>query len=719
MTFDFEAKRRLIEEQCKSPVWIEESGYSDEKLKCAVTKIESGDAPKSIIKAKTFELIAQNGRIALDKDDIFQYKLSGGGIMVEQRLRWELKVRKNYLQEEFDFLDFAWHKCGAYIGMPDFGHTSPNTRLMLSVGFSGLLDRVEAAAKREGLSENQREFYESCRIVLRALMDVSSRLSEAIRPYNADNADALANLSEKKPENIYEAMQLIILYFFMHEYIGGARVRTLGRLDVLLEPFYKNDIESGRYTKDEIKSMLKFFLFKFWCAKVPYDLPFCLGGIDEDGQCVTSEISYLIVEAYNELNIYSPKIHIRVSDKTPEDFVKLVLSCIRRGNSSFVFVNDSIGIEALKRVGISEREARDFVPIGCYEPAVWGVEMGCTGNGGVNLPKALELVFTNGRDNATGKTCGVEAGRITSFVDFIDALKKQIAYMTKKVTDYVGSIEKHYMEIYPDPILSCQYDHSVESGVDVYDGGAKYNNSSVYFYSIASLVDSICAVKKLCFEDKIIEFDSLGEILKNNWQGHEDQRRAVLKFKEKYGNGDAVADALAVEFSDYCASLVNNKPNGRGGVFKAALFSIDNCFYIGKNTMATPDGRFYGEPLSKNLCATVGMDKKGITALINSVTKIDHAAFPTGSVLDIVVHPSAVSGDDGLDAFYGILMTYFKKGGFAMHGNVFDAETLKDAQSNPEKYGNLQIRVCGWNAYFVNLSKAEQDAFIKQAEGNS
>ncbi len=187
------------------------------------------------------------------------------------------------------------------------------------------------------------------------------------------------------------------------------------------------------------------------------------------------------------------------------------------------------------------------------------------------------------------------------------------------------------------------------------------------------------------------------------------------------GNGIrhcTVADAFAVEFADFCANLVNNKPNGRTGVFKAALFSIDHCFYIGKNTMATPDGRFYGDPLSKNLCATVGMDKKGITALINSVTKIDHAAFPTGSVLDIVVHTSAVSGDDGLDAFYGILMTYFKKGGFAMHGNVFDAETLKDAQSNPEKYGNLQVRVCGWNAYFVNLSKAEQDAFIKQAEGN-
>ena len=134
--------------------------------------------------------------------------------------------------------------------------------------------------------------------------------------------------------------------------------------------------------------------------------------------------------------------------------------------------------------------------------------------------------------------------------------------------------------------------------------------------------------------------------------------------------------------------------------------------------MATPDGRHAGDPLSKNTSATVGMDKNGITALINSVTKIDFADFATGSVLDVLLHPSAVMGEDGLEAFYGILKTYFDKGGFAMHGNVFGADVLKRAQENPNEYKTLQVRVCGWNAYFVNLSKVEQDAFIKQAEAN-
>ena len=135
--------------------------------------------------------------------------------------------------------------------------------------------------------------------------------------------------------------------------------------------------------------------------------------------------------------------------------------------------------------------------------------------------------------------------------------------------------------------------------------------------------------------------------------------------------------------------------------------------------MATPDGRKAGESLSKNLCAVSATDRGGITALINSVTKIDLSDFPNGSVLDVVLHPSAVQGEDGLSAVYGIVKTYFAKGGFAVHGNVFDASELRNAQEDPEKYATLQVRVCGWNAYFVNLSKAEQEEFIKQAEQTS
>lgn len=719
----FDKNNQRLRCQFDNVAWINDSGVSREELArmCDELAKSTASLPRTLQKAKLFELILRHARIAVDEDDIFQDKIdesvyTGQKLMARQRVEWQWEIEGSYLKEDIKEVLDAWRLFGAYHASPDFGHTSPNTQRLLELGFVGLLRRVERFAAQEGLSEKQRVMYESCRIMLQACIDFAGRLAQAVRPYDEDNYRALMQLTVGEPRNIYEAMQLLLLYFFLHEFVAGARVRTFGRLDVLLSPFYMVDIKAGTYTRDEIREMLKFFLNKMWSAKVPYDMPFALGGIDKDGEEVTNELSSMIVEAYNELDIYSPKIHIRVSDKTPTDFLKLVLRCIRGGNSSFVFVNDTVAMRSLTAVGIEEKDAYNYVPIGCYEPAVWGVEIGCTGNGGVNLAKAVEFAFTDGVDYASGHQVSVKTGQITSYAEFYAAVKKHIAFMYERCLDYISKIEGYYGEIYPDPLLSAQYDHSIETGVDVYEGGAKYNNSSLSAYSIATLVDAIAAVKRLVFDEGRVTFDELGEILKNDWKGHEKLRLYARSIPEKYGNNEPVTDAIMVDMSHFIASQINGRPNGRGGVFKASLFSIDHGFTLGKKTMATPDGRHNGESNSKNLCATPAMDRKGITALINSVTKIDQTEFPNGVVLDVVLHPSAVTGEDGLEAFLGILKTYFAMGGMALHGNVFDADTLRAAQSMPEKYQTLQVRVCGWNAYFVNLSKEEQDAFIKQAE---
>ena len=713
----FDKNNKKLRSQFENIEWITDSGISPDALKNRFDEIMQNieGLPKNLIKANTFRMILEQAQIAIDKDDIFQDRLLGWGLLEKQRSIWEEEIIEKNLSDLHAGVSAAF-ECGAYSAASDFGHTSPNSKLLLDIGLTGLLDRINEYSQKSGLTQKQKEFYASCKIYLEAILHFIQRLACAIEPYSKDNSTALFNIAKGKHANIYEAMQLLIVYFFMHEYIGGTRVRTLGRLDVLLSPFYKNDIENGTFTKTEIKEMIKFFFNKFWTAKVDYDLPLCLGGIDGDGNEVTNELTYLLVETYNELDIHSPKIHIRVSDKTPEDFVKLVLKCIRGGNSSFVFVNDNTVIKSLMNVGIEEKDAKNYVPIGCYEPAVWGKEIGCTGNGGANLAKAVEFAVTGGVDLSSGKQISVKTGEIKTYEDFISAVKTHLKYMIESGMNYIREIEKYYGEIGPDPLLSAMYDISVETGIDVFEGGAAYNNTSYYLYFIASLVDSVCAVKKLVFEEKRVSFASLCDILKNNWQGNEKLRLIAKSIPEKYGNNNTVADEITKDFTHYCASLINNQPNSRGGVFKASLFCIDYFVYYGSKTMATPDGRMTGEVLSKNLCASVGQDKNGITALINSVTKIDHSLLPNGTVLDIILHPSAVKGEDGLAAFYSLLKTYLAKGGFALHGNVFNPEDLKKAQKEPEKYKNLQVRVCGWNAYFVNLSKAEQDCFIKQAE---
>ncbi len=718
---NFFDKRDQLDRQFESIAWLEDSGEPYEELKSNCEnlerQLEQEGKSHPIIKAKVYEYILTNGQLAIDLPDIFSDKLNGRGIIAAQKWRWMHQVYQECLSEEFEQITTA-RELGAYTGTPDFGHTSPNSKALLSLGIQGLIDRIQKTKAKKGtLTQEQADFYSSCEITLNAIITFILRMASAVEQFDPARSACLRSIANGTPKNTYEALQLLLIYFFMHEYIGDTRVRTLGRLDALLYPFYLRDIKDGRYTEADIRELYRYFLNKIWAAKVPFDLPFMLGGADENGCEVTNELSTLIVDVYNELNIHSPKIHIRVSDKTPDSFLKQVLNCIRGGNSSFVFVNDPVVIESLKKVGVSDRDARDYILIGCYEAAVNAVEIGCTGCGSVNMAKAIELVFTGGRDRKTGMQIGLATKQPESYDEFVFLVREQIRFMVEKVMDFVCKVEKYYYVVNPDPILSSMYDACVEKGIDAYHYGAKYNNSSLNFACIASLTDSIMAVKTLVYEKNLVSFDQLRDILFNNWEDASALMSTARRTVAKYGNSDPESDAIMKAFANYVAELTNNRKNSRGGVFKAGLYSIDRCFTYGEATMATPDGRRAGEPLSKNLCAVTAMDRKGVTALINSVGKIDHSDFSNGTVLDVVLHPTAVSGTDGLNAMYGLLKAYFASGGFAMHGNVFDSSVLRKAQENPEQYATLQVRLCGWNVYFSNLTKAEQDEFIKQSEG--
>ncbi len=714
----WERKARL-EKQYKNINWVAGSGLSREELLPRAEEIFDSlrEVSMSKARAEVLKYILENGRIAVEKEDIFHEKLDSAKIFAHLTWVTSERVMKNELGAEYEDRELG-QKYGSYAANPDFGHISPNTKRLFELGFGGLLERVRnERAGKATLSQKQKDFYDACETTLGAVIAFIKRYSKAVASVDHDAARCLENISENPPVNTYEALALLVIYFSVHEFIYGARVRTLGRMDVLLYDFYKNDIESGRFSEEQIRELYCYFLTKLWSMKVPFDLPMMIGGLDCDWNEVTNELSYLIVDVYDSLDIHSPKIHVRVSEKTPESFVKRVLSCIRGGNSSFVFVNDKVTVESLKRVGISEKEAFDYVLIGCYEPAVWGVEMPCTGNGSVNLAKAVELAMNGGYDMQSGEKLGVDTPEICDFESFKNAVKSQIANLCDRTIAFISRVEQHYPKIYADPILSSMYDKSVAEGIDLYEkGSAKYNNSAFQIMGIATLTDSLCAVKKIVFDEKRLSFEEFCKVMKNNWQGEEKLRLICSNMKEKYGNGNAVADSVAKEMADFSASCVIGRENGRGGVFKPGLFSIDHCYTVGAKTAATPDGRLAGEPISKNLCAVVGKDKSGVTSLINSVSGMDLSAFPNGSVLDVVLHPSAVSGDDGLCGMYSLLKSYFDCGGSSLHGNVFDASVLRDAQKMPEKYSTLQVRVCGWNAYFVNLSKADQDDFIKQAE---
>lgn len=673
------------------------------------------DEDPAVYTAQVFLFIAEHAPVAADPHNIFQDKIYHGEVLKKIRGRRIRRMREVF-SDDSDLVD-AWDSHGVNgIYSYDFGHSCIDMQALLTLGLPGIMERLVRAKNEHGkaITPKQESFYQSCLLTYRAISIIAKRLSQ-LDGIDADNKICLHNISQAAPQTTYEALQLIYLYFTVFEFIFGGRLRTLGGLDRLLIPFYRKDRENGASVAD-IENIFRYFLYKIWAAKVPFDLPFMLGGIYANGESAVNELSYLIVNTYSQLNIYSPKIHIRVSENTPKSFILAVIDSIKKGNNSFVFANDKVVIDALMRVGVSESQAKEYVLIGCYEPSAVD-EVPCTGEGSTNLAKILELTINDGCDMRDGVRFAPPTPPIRDFNEFLDAYQSNIQIITRQKM----AISRHYESLYgvtnPFPILSATMSRCVEQGKDAYDGGAQYNNSSVTFFGLGTVIDSLCAIKRFVFDEGRISLADLRVILKENWQGRESLRSEIRTIEEKYGTNNACANRLTAQLTQFCAQLVNNQKNGRGGVFKAGLFSIDRCYDFGKRTAATPDGRMSGEPLSKNLNAVTGMDVKGVTSLMNSAAQIDHANFPNGTVLDFAVHPSAVQGEEGSEILYSLIQTYFSLGGMALHGNVFDRDILKKAQANPQEYATLQVRLCGWNVFFVDLSKEEQDDFIRQAGG--
>ena len=247
------------------------------------------------------------------------------------------------------------------------------------------------------------------------------------------------------------------------------------------------------------------------------------------------------------------------------------------------------------------------------------------------------------------------------------------------------------------------------------DYSAKYCNSSVNALGLATAVDSLAAIKKAVFEDKLMTIKELTEILKSNWTDKEPMRLFIKNRYPKFGNGNKTIDHIAKSIVDKLSETINGKPNVKGGKYRLGLFSIDWRWDFGEKTAASADGRLSGEPLSQNTSASFGADKMGATAHLMSLNTIDTVNTPNGAIVDIDLPLSAVQGKNGLKSLVSTLKTYFEFGGFAVHYNVLDTEILKDAKRNPEKYPNLQVRLCGWNVLFSSLNDKEKEEFIARS----
>ena len=705
------------------------TGLSDEEIHEGLLKIDAelAGAPHPTIKSKMFEFVLDNTRIDVNEHDYFVGIYSWGRPFVEiTTKKWEKEIFNELIGEEYSKLYHAQAKCGAVWNWLDYDHTIPDWDSLMELGFPGILKRIndsyDTAVKNGTLSKDMEVFYLAMKTeyeaILRLLDRFYKRADKSDYPKARVVAECMKNLRDGAPRTTLDALQMIYLFFMISEHIDNYQVRSLGYgLDSTLLPFVKHDLESGRFKEEEISEFVAYFLMQISAIGNYWGQPVYLGGSTVDGKTKVNDISYTVLDIYDKLGLYNPKVQIIVDKNTPTDFLKKALEMIKGGNSSMVFINGDTVVKSLMSMGASYEEAVDCAISGCYEYKIKAKSIDISSIY-FNAAKCVEFVFSSGYDKITDSYVGKKTKPIeemTSFEEFYSAYREQLEYIVNASFEIISRAEKQVQLLNPSIMYSATIPTCVDKLRDAMDSGIA-NTRGTLLNGFASAVDSLMGVYELVFEKKATTLTELKAALDANWQGYEKLQRLAKRAKHKFGRGDVVADLYAGAIHRLYHSLIADKRTAHGGITTYELHSARSFILQAEKMGATPDGRFACEEISKNASPVIGADTNGITALISSVTSIDMALANGGGCLDAMLHPSAVAGDDGTDAFLAVLRTYMDKGGASIHFNVFNADILRDAQAHPENYKNLQVRVCGWNVLWNNMAKSEQDAYIKRAE---
>ncbi|WP_419041862.1 glycyl radical protein [Eisenbergiella tayi] len=551
-----------------------------------------------------------------------------------------------------------------------------------------------------------------------------------------------------------------------------------GRFDQYMYPYYQKDMAEGKITRDEAQELVDCIWVKLNDLNKARDAAsaegfagyslfqnLIVGGQNENGEDVTNDLSFLCIWASAHVFLPQPSLSVRVWNCTPHELLVEAAKLTRTGIGLPAYYNDEVIIPSLMNRGLTLEDARTYNIIGCVEPQKAGKTEGWHDAAFFNMCRPLELVFSNGKDK--GEQVGLATGPVEqmgTFEEFYDAYIKQMEYCISLLVNADNAIDTAHADRCPLPFLSSMVDDCMKRGKTVQEGGAVYNFTGPQGFGIANVADSLYAVKKLVFEEKKVTlseykkalalnfgkgFDSITvqemteeiikELAKAGQQPSQAQIAGIVKgimnteipdkdrelcekllamIDEipKYGNDIEEVDSFAREVAYTYTKPLQNYRNPRGGIFQAGLYPVSANVPLGAQTGATPDGRLAHTPVADGVSPTAGRDIHGPTATANSVSKLDHGIASNGTLLNQKFHPSALSGDEGLNNFVALIRSYFDQKGSHMQFNVVDRNTLLDAQKYPEKYQHLVVRVAGYSALFTTLSRSLQDDIIRRTE---
>jgi formate C-acetyltransferase len=626
------------------------------------------------------------------------------------------------------------------LGIPDY-------EKIFRVGLAGLIR--EAEARLDEIDRHvpadyitQKEFLQAATIALEAVIEFAHRYADLAREEAARSDDlehrnrlqAIARTCDRVPEHPPQTLLEALQSFFFIHVVRYIEYSTLGigvRFDKVFGPFYENDLKNDRTTREEASELLKLLWVKFHELGLIYSptltaayggvaslQAITLGGVDEHGNDITNEMTYLVLETAEYMRTPEPSIALRYHDGTPDELLSRATDVIRTGIGYPSLFNDKSIIPLLKHWDVTLKDARDYAVTGCVYIEIPGKNIVRRAYGAMILPLALWYALNQGKHPVTGKQSGAPTRDPLTFEsadDLLEAYLEQVGFFFDRLCKIQNTCQTLYEKYLPRPYYSALIDGCIEQGKDCRTW--TYPSPVTDFCVIlgpSNVVDAITAIKKNVFEEESVSMEELLEAIKANWVGHEKVRQLMIR-APKFGNDDDYADAIAAEVHHRTAEVMARSKNRFGFACRGDGSGISATYGAGAIVPATPDGRRDGEPLADaTLSPVFGMDRKGPTAVLQSAAKIS-TEKTYNHLLNQKFLPDALTGDMKR-AFMSYMRSWGDLGISHIQFNVVDRETLLDAQEHPEKHADLLVRVAGYSAYFVDLSKGLQDSIIARTE---
>ncbi len=546
-------------------------------------------------------------------------------------------------------------------------------------------------------------------------------------------AEVCTQVPAHAPRNFHEALQM---YWFVHLAVI-TEMNTWdsfnpGRLDQHLHPFYLHELDAGALTKEQARELLQCFWIKFNNQPAPPKVgiteeqsgtytDFALinvGGVQpHNGADAVNEMSYLILDVVEEMRLTQPSSCVQISKKNPDRFLKRACEVIRTGFGQPSVFNTDVIIQEMLQDGKTIEDARAGGPSGCVTVAAFGKES-CTLTGYFNWPKIFELTLHNGIDPRSGKQVGPKTGdprTFTTYEQLMDAYKAQLKYFIDLKIEGNNIIEQIYGRFLPSPFMSVLLDDCIARGVDYNCGGSRYNPTYIQGVGIATLTDSLAAMKYHVYDRKTINMDELLKAIDADFEGYDQLWNVLMNHTPHYGNDNDYADTITEEVFNAYYNILNGRPNAKGGKYRVNLLPTTVHIYFGSITGALPNGRRNKQPLSDGISPTQQADKEGPTAVLKSAAHIDHARTG-GTLLNMKFNPQVLSTEAGIEKLMQLIRTYFTLDGHHIQFNVINADMLREAQKNPRENAELIVRVAGYSDYFIDLGSDLQNEIIARTE---